>query len=135
MAYTCMVFADKFAAQSVTVFPSRIDHNGEHASFNLLPSEISSDDQHNTQQYFKLEAFGRNFLLNVSDSSFISSHHAVEYHSDGHLTRVKASLPSSTGCHLSGTAHEVGDDGHELDKGWVAVSNCRGLVRTVDYCC
>lgn len=136
--YVTNIIADKFAAESVTVFPSRIGHHGEHVSFNLLSSDISDDDEHNTQHYFKLEAFGRHFVLNVSDSApFISSRHAVEYHRDGQVTRVRTSLPSSTGCHLSGTAHEVDDAGHEVDKGWVAVSNCRGLVRTsilVYYC-
>lgn len=133
MAYiaTCIFFADKFATESVTVFPSRIDHRGEHASYNLLSSEISDDDQHSTRHYFKLEVFGRHFILNLSDSApFISSHHAVEYQRDGQVARVRPSLPSSTECHLSGTAHEVDDNGHEVDKGWVAVSNCKGLVIT-----
>jgi deoxycytidylate deaminase len=40
---------------------------------------------------------------------------------------VETSLWDNARCHLTGTAHE---EGHLMEEGgWVAISNCRGLVR------
>lgn len=121
------------------MFPSRVDHQGKHASFNVLsklPNSGMSEsvtDQYDTpgpiddKHYFRLEAFGRSYLLNVSNSApFVSTDHVVEYHRNGDVRRVEA---SSASCHLTGTAHAVLDgDSHLPEEGWVAISNCRGLV-------
>ena len=118
--------------QRVTVFPSRTDHRGRHTSFNLLTKGEADTtqyllDSHNDRHYFRVEAFGRRYILNVSESTpFISSDHVTEYHGEG-VRHVKASLQDNARCHLTGTAHE---EGQLLEEGgWVAISNCRGLVR------
>ena len=111
--------------QRVTAFPSRTDHQGRHASFNLLSKvHAGIDDRH----YFRVEAFGRRYILNVSETApFISSDHVLEYHGDEGVKSVETSLWDNARCHLTGTAHE---EGHLMEEGgWVAISNCRGLVR------
>ena len=130
------------AQQRVAVFPSRIDYRGRHTSFNLLTKVHSKEtdadrrqyplDSHNDnddRHYFRVEAFGRRYILNVSESeSFVSSDHVLEYHGDEGVRHVKASLQDNARCHLTGTVHE---EGQLLEEGgWVAISNCRGLVRS-----
>ena len=77
-----------------------------------------------------MEAFGRSYILNVSKSEeFISNDHLVEYRDDSGVTRLEFHTPSFADCHHTGSLIEVSDE-EGGGRGWVAVSNCRGLVST-----
>ena len=70
------------------------------------------------------------FSLNVSDSvQFVSNDHQVEYHHREDGVR----RGEERGCHhLTGSVREDTTDGQLLEseggEGWVAISNCGGLV-------
>ena len=101
-------------------YPSRVDRNGHHLSFQLHGTTQSQEDG----LFFKVEAFGETFLLNVTaNSQFVSDDLLVEYVSENGSTLEQ---PKETGCFHSG--HVSGKRG----DGWAAVSNCQGLV---SVCC
>lgn len=123
---------DELSQQQTTVFPSRVDHQGHHISYDLRSRTLTKRDAGGglgpQRLYFKLEAFGKSYILNVSNSrQFISSDHIVEYQ-DGNGERTMEFLaPSYTDCHHTGSL--VGDPEEEEEEGgWVALSNCKGLV-------
>ena len=97
-------------------YPSRVDRNGHHLSFQLRGTTQDQEDG----LFFKVEAFGDTFLLNVTaNSQFVSDDLLVEYVSENGSTLEQ---PKETGCFHSG--HVSGKRG----GGWAAVSNCQGLV-------
>ena len=101
-------------------YPSRVDRNGHHLSFQLHGTTQSQEDG----LFFKVEAFGETFLLNVTaNSQFVLDDLLVEYVSENGSTLEQ---PKETGCFHSG--HVSGKRG----DGWAAVSNCQGLV---SVCC
>ena len=90
--------------------------------------------------YFKLEVFGKKYLLNVSSSShFVHSAPnvapVVEYIGADGSSRTTM-MNHSRHCFHSGRVHLMGDldaSGTNLEKevpadGWVAMSSCLGLV-------
>lgn len=102
-------------------YPSRVDEHGHHLSFQLHGTTRSQEDR----LFFKVEAFGETFLLNVSaNSQFVSDDLLVEYVSENGSTIEQ---PKETGCFHSG--HISGKRG----EGWAAISNCQGLVSARKY--
>ena len=84
--------------------------------------DIAEDPEHETL-YFRVNAFERDFILNVSANlEFISKNMIVEYVGEGGL-KVQQPIDSDD-CHHTG--HILGAGGSP--EGWVAISNCRGLV-------
>ena len=110
-------------------------------SFDLstsLPAAVKGDaGQHYStgdfdRLYFKLEAFGKQYLLNVSNSiEFISGDHMVEYRGGSDSSRVETSSPGLSDCHHTGTVVEEGQG--ELEEGWAAISSCRGMVSGIEH--
>ena len=119
-------------------YPSLVNSRGQHISYDIhrLLSEATAD----ARTYFKLEVFGKKYLLNVSSSShFVHSAPnvapVVEYIGADGSSRIKM-MNHSRHCFHSGYVHLMGDldaSGTNLEKevpvdGWVAMSSCLGLV-------
>ena len=87
-------------------------------SFEL--SELTANNE--DRLYFKVEAFGEMFILNVTtNSQFVADDLVVEYVGENGST---LEYPKETGCFHSGHVVRAG--------GWAAVSTCRGgLVSAV----
>lgn len=84
--------------------------------------------------YFKLEAFGKQYILNVSSSTHFLHDNlpVVEYIGADGLSRTKK-LNHSKQCFHEGhveVMRESGDAEQEnaITDGWVAMSSCSGLV-------
>ena len=115
--------------------PSLVDSRGQHISYSV--HDPSAKQQPNSRTYFKLEAFGKKYLLNVSTSSHFITHNAtnslpvVEYIEADGTSRTKT-VNHSRHCFHSGHVHLMlgaVERGTALDiDGWVAVSSCLGLV-------
>ena len=121
-------------------YPSLVDSRGHHISYNI---HKFSKKQLDSRIYFKLEAFGKKYLLNVSSSShFVHSTPKnvpiVEYiGADGTSRTQKKMMNLSRPCFHSGHVHLIGqgddaksEDGASID-GWAAISSCSGLVSEI----
>lgn len=100
-------------------YPSRVNSDGHHISFEL------SDDTPNKEDrlYFRVEAFGEIFILNVTtNSQFVANDLVVEYVWENGST---LEYPKETRCFHSGHIVRAG--------GWAAVSSCRGGLVSVDH--
>ena len=107
------------------VLPERTDERGRLISFELLPPLAAGETEE--RHYFKIDALGKTFRLNVSESGvrFISGEHTVEYHSSGGGVRTES---GGTNCrHFTGSVIE----GEGEEGGWTAISYCSGLVSVV----
>ena len=109
-------------------YPSRVDSQGNHLSYTLRGTSGNSRNKRditddNEALYFRVDAFGKDFILNVSaNSEFVSESMAVEYVGHG---GSKLQQPNDfEHCHHTG--HIMGAGGKS--EGWVAISNCHGLV-------
>ena len=132
-----------------------MDNRGQHISYKVhltpsLSSSAASLTQHAQpnsagRTYFKLEAFGKHYLLNVSTSTHFLHNSAdgkvpvVEYISADGSSETKAfnrSRPCFHTGHVQllpgGDSREerevVGEEEEGLVDGWVAMSSCSGLV-------
>ena len=114
-------------------YPSRVDSRGEHVSYELHntasgPHKRDTAESKDERLYFKVDAFGETFVLNVTlNTEFISNRLVVEYIGENGRSRVQQ--PGTADCHHIG---HLGD-GSEGEQGWVAISNCRGLVRIINF--
>jgi hypothetical protein len=119
-------------------YPSIVDSRGQHISYDIheLPGPEATVD---TRTYFKLEAFGKKYLLNVTSSShFVHDTQndvpVVEYiRADG--TSRATTMNHSRDCFHSGHVHLMGDLDTSTNTvrevpldGWVTMSSCLGLV-------
>ena len=123
-------------------YPSIVDDRGQHISYDIHKPEATLPAT-DTRTYFKLEAFGKKYLLNVSSSShFVQNTQnnvpVVEYIGADGTSKTKT-MNHSKNCFHSGHVHLMGD--HHPDAsaiadlergapvdGWVAMSSCLGLV-------
>ena len=130
--------------------PTRVNHRGEHLSYNLHPQSSSTTSLHLAGQrhkrtvsrssnfddrtYFKLNAFNRDLLLNLSLSTdFVNSGIPVEYLSvNGSSRLIQEERRSSRDCFLTGYVQSISADGHVdttiTEEGWAAISNCAGQL-------
>ena len=145
---------------SVITYPSIVDSRGQHVSYKVHQASSTSqfsnivgreDDTKEpaTRTYFKVEAFGNRYLLNVSSSTRFM--HAlsqdkelpiVEYVRADSSSMTKT-MTHSKPCYHSGHVHILREESPEEERekelkeevrgsidGWVAVSSCSGLVST-----
>ena len=127
-------------------YPSLVDSGGQHISYDIHTSLFSEAtlSATDTRTYFKLEAFGKKYLLNVSSSShFVQGIHdqnnvpVIEYIGADGTSKTKT-MNHSKNCFHSGHVHLMGDhpdasgiadlEGKAPIDGWVAMSSCLGLV-------
>ena len=121
------------APDRATTYPSLVDHDGQHISFHLsshlLPTKREARPDRSQRLYYKVEAFGKSYILNVSNSApFVSSDHVIEFHGSSDGNKIERQPPRYPDCHYTGDLVEESD---ETQEGWVAISNCRGLVRAI----
>lgn len=110
-------------------YPSRVDSQGNHLSYTLRGTSRHGHSKRDTTEhdealYFRVDAFGKGFVLNVStNSEFVSENMAVEY--VGHNgSRLQQPADGFEHCYHTGHVMDAGGK----SEGWVAISNCRGLV-------
>ena len=132
-------------------YPSLVDSMGQHLSYevHLASNKPSNTNNHFHEAldsalkrtYFKFEAFGKRYLLNVSSSSHTLLPHSsaaaathlpvVEYvKSDGSSSRTKI-MNMTKDCFHTGHVHilsENEEEGGREKDGWVSISSCLGLV-------
>ena len=125
-------------------YPSLVDSRGQHISYDIHKQLLSEAKLQaaDTRTYFKLEAFGKKYLLNVSSShQFVQNSPnnvpVVEYIGADGTSRTKT-MNHSRDCFHSGHVHLMGDHLDASDiadpvrkapvDGWVAMSSCLGLV-------
>ena len=123
-------------------YPSLVDSRGQHISYSIhkLSEAKQPTIESDSRTYFKLEAFGKRYLLNVSSSSHFvhnsqNSVPEVEYIRADGTSRTKL-MNHSRDCFHSGHVQLMGDvdaRNANLEKeapvdGWVAMSSCLGLV-------
>ena len=129
---------ESFDNQRDLSYPSLVDSRGQHISYNIHRLSEAEQPTADTRTYFKLEAFGKKYLLNVSSSTHFVHNTPndvpiVEYIGADGTSRTKV-MNHSRHCFHSGHVHLMGDlDGTELGReapidGWVAMSSCLGLV-------
>ena len=120
-------------------YPSIVDNRGQHISYNVHKLLGKQSD---SRTYFKLEAFGKKYLLNVSSSSHFVHNTPndipiVEYIGADGTSRTKM-MNHSRLCFHSGHVHLMEGDTQLKDEssihGWVAVSSCLGLVSEIQFC-
>lgn len=133
---------ESFNDQREISFPSLVNSRGQHISYNIRKLLEAKQPNEDSRTYFKLEAFGKKYLLNVSSSShFVHNTQnnvpVIEYmRADG--TSSTKMMNHSRQCFHSGHLHLVGDlDDAVLGReapidGWVAMSSCLGLVSNHD---
>ena len=113
------------------VLPERTNERGALVSYDLLPpATVWEEMEDGERYYFKFEALGRSFRLNVSENGarFLPRGHMVEFHHSQHGTRtgdVSKDCRHFTGSVREWTAEKEGEE----DDGWTAISHCgAGLV-------
>lgn len=133
-------------SHSEITYPSLVDSLGRHISYGVhLASTYQSKANQpnlvhfNSRTYFKVEAFGKRYLLNVSSSShFLHSTPenppTVEYIRANGVSRTKV-MNHSKLCFHTGHVQLMGEDSEEETStdGWVAMSSCSGLVSKTEH--
>ena len=121
-------------------YPSIVDSSWHHISYRVhqASNNLSEAD---TRTFFKLEAFGKRYLLNVSSSAHFLHHTqldhlpVVEYIRADGSTRNSKTMNQSRNCFHSGHVHvmaeSVENQEETLTDGWVTISSCLGLVSVI----
>ena len=132
----CNLVVHTHAGSLPETYPSIVDSRGHHMSYrvHLASNNLSEADM---RTFFKLEAFGKQYLLNVSSSAHFlhnTQDHlpVVEYIGADGFTRSSKTMNHSRWCFHSGHVHLMAENGEyqeeTLTDGWVAISSCSGLV-------
>ena len=113
-----------------------MDSSGHHISYRIHQASDNLSEA-DTRTFFKLEAFGKSYLLNVSNSVHFlhnTQDHlpVVEYIGADGYTRSSKTTNQSRKCFHSGHVHlmeeSVENQEEMLTDGWVTISSCSGLV-------